>query len=92
MQSDMDSQTEPCSGRWGSQESGSRAGTTSDCLIFASGFEVGTRYARRSGYETVGRDGITLPDHWTDGMRTLHGIHVNGFPILFPSSSARLRT
>ncbi len=28
-----------------------------DCLIFASGFEVGTDYARRSGYETVGRDG-----------------------------------
>lgn len=75
-----------------SQEAGSRAGTTSDRLVFASGFEVGTRYARRSGYETVGRDGITLPDHWTDGMRTLHGIHVNGFPILFPSSSARLRT
>ena len=28
-----------------------------DCVIFASGFEVGTDYARRSGYETVGRDG-----------------------------------
>jgi len=39
-----------------SQEAGSRAGTTSDRLVFASGFEVGTRYARRSGYETVGRD------------------------------------
>ena len=30
-----------------------------DCLIFASGFEVGTSLSRRSGFETVGRDGIT---------------------------------
>ena len=27
-----------------------------DVLIYASGFEVGTSYARRSGYETVGRE------------------------------------
>ena len=26
-----------------------------DCLVFASGFEVGTTYARRSGFETTGR-------------------------------------
>jgi cation diffusion facilitator CzcD-associated flavoprotein CzcO len=64
-----------------------------DCLIFASGFEVGTEYARRSGYETVGRDGITLSDRWADGMRTLHGIHVRGFPNLFvigPNQGANL--
>ena len=54
-----------------------------DCLIFASGFEVGTSYARRSGYETVGRGGLTLSEHWADGMRSLHGIHVHGFPNLF---------
>jgi cation diffusion facilitator CzcD-associated flavoprotein CzcO len=54
-----------------------------DCLIFASGFEVGTSYARRSGFETVGRDGETLSEHWADGMRSLHGIHVHGFPNLF---------
>ncbi|MEZ5144853.1 MAG: NAD(P)/FAD-dependent oxidoreductase [Acidimicrobiales bacterium] len=45
-----------------------------DCLIFASGFEVGTDYARRSGYETVGRDGETLSQHWADGMQTMHGM------------------
>jgi cation diffusion facilitator CzcD-associated flavoprotein CzcO len=28
-----------------------------DCLIFASGFEVGTGYARRAGFETTGRGG-----------------------------------
>jgi cation diffusion facilitator CzcD-associated flavoprotein CzcO len=60
-----------------------------DCLIFASGFEVGTEYARRSGYETVGRGGQTLSQYWADGMRTLHGIHLRGFPNLFLSQHAQ---
>jgi cation diffusion facilitator CzcD-associated flavoprotein CzcO len=54
-----------------------------DCLIFASGFEVGTEYARRSGFETVGRGGVTLSDHWAAGMQSMHGIHVHGFPNMF---------
>ncbi len=54
-----------------------------ECLIFASGFEVGTSYARRAGFETVGRGGRSLSEHWTEGMRSLHGIHVHGFPNLF---------
>ena len=54
-----------------------------DCLIFASGFEFGADITRRAGFETVGRDGVTLSEHWADGMRTLHGIHVHGFPNLF---------
>ena len=54
-----------------------------DVLIFASGFEVGTDYARRSGYETVGRGGVTLSERWADGMESLHGMHVAGFPNLF---------
>jgi cation diffusion facilitator CzcD-associated flavoprotein CzcO len=64
-----------------------------DCLIFASGFEVGTEYSRRSGYETTGRDGLTLSEHWAEGMQTKHGIHVHGFPNLFiigPSQGANL--
>ncbi len=64
-----------------------------DCLIFASGFEVGTNYRRRSGYETVGRDGVTLTERWADGLQTLHGLHVHGFPNLFivgPSQGANL--
>ena len=28
-----------------------------DCLIYATGFEVGTDYTRRAGYEVYGRDG-----------------------------------
>jgi cation diffusion facilitator CzcD-associated flavoprotein CzcO len=54
-----------------------------DCLVFASGFEFATDYARRSGFETIGRGGRTLSAHWADGMRTMHGIHVHGFPNLF---------
>jgi cation diffusion facilitator CzcD-associated flavoprotein CzcO len=54
-----------------------------DCLIFASGFEVGTSYARRAGFEIVGRSGVTLDERWADGMETMHGMHVHGFPNLF---------
>jgi cation diffusion facilitator CzcD-associated flavoprotein CzcO len=64
-----------------------------DCLIFASGFEVGTDYARRAGFEVTGRRGRTLSGHWAEGMRTLHGIHARGFPNLFfvqPTQGANL--
>jgi cation diffusion facilitator CzcD-associated flavoprotein CzcO len=64
-----------------------------DCLIFASGFEVGTDYARRSGFETVGRGGRVLSEHWSNGMQSMHGLHVNGFPNMFivgPSQGANL--
>jgi cyclohexanone monooxygenase len=54
-----------------------------DCLIFATGFEVGTAYTRRSGYEVTGRGGETLTGHWAGGLRTLHGMTVHGFPNLF---------
>ncbi|HMC40446.1 MAG TPA: NAD(P)/FAD-dependent oxidoreductase [Acidimicrobiales bacterium] len=51
-----------------------------DCLIFATGFEVGTDYTRRAGYDVVGRDGLTLSEYWADGMRSMFGMHVHGFP------------
>ena len=54
-----------------------------DCLIFATGFEVGTSYTRRSECEVYGRDGITLSDHWSEGMRTFHGFLSHGFPNCF---------
>jgi len=52
-----------------------------DTIIFASGFEV--HLSHTAGYETVGRDGVALSDYWADGMRSLHGAHVHGFPNLF---------
>jgi len=54
-----------------------------DCLIFATGFEVGTGYTRRAGYDVIGRDGRKLSDHWSDGLRTLHGLTTHGFPNCF---------
>jgi len=54
-----------------------------DCLIYATGFEVGTDYPRRAGYEIHGRDGVTLTQKWSNGVRTLHGMHSRGFPNCF---------
>jgi cation diffusion facilitator CzcD-associated flavoprotein CzcO len=54
-----------------------------DCIVFATGFEVGTEYTRRSGYDVIGREGQSLKDKWQDGVRSLHGIHTNGFPNCF---------
>ncbi|MEC7612646.1 MAG: NAD(P)/FAD-dependent oxidoreductase [Pseudomonadota bacterium] len=54
-----------------------------DCLIFATGFEVGTSYTRRSGYDIVGRGGQTLSEHWQEGLRTFQGLTSHGFPNCF---------
>jgi len=54
-----------------------------DCLIFATGFEVGTAYTRRAEFEVYGRGGISLTDYWAKGMKTFHGFLSNGFPNCF---------
>jgi cyclohexanone monooxygenase len=54
-----------------------------DCLIFATGFEVGTDYSRRAGCEIHGRGGVTLSEKWAGGVRTLHGMHSRDFPNCF---------
>jgi cyclohexanone monooxygenase len=64
-----------------------------DCIIYASGFEVGTEHARRAGFDLTGRDGLKLSDYWENGMRTLHGVHIHGFPNAFivqPTQGANL--
>jgi cation diffusion facilitator CzcD-associated flavoprotein CzcO len=60
-----------------------------DCLIYATGFEVGTDYCRRAGMELFGRDGVSLTKAWEGGVRTLHGMHVRGFPNCFLMSNAQ---
>jgi cation diffusion facilitator CzcD-associated flavoprotein CzcO len=60
-----------------------------DCLIYATGFEVGTSYARRSGYELHGRGGVSLTEKWAEGVSTLHGIHSRGFPNCFIMSNSQ---
>ena len=54
-----------------------------DCLIFATGFEVGTDMVRRTGFEVYGRNGLALSDRWKDGARTLHGYITREFPNCF---------
>lgn len=64
-----------------------------DCIIYASGFEVGTEHKRRAGFDLTGRDGVKLSDYWADGMRTMHGMHMHGFPNAFivqPTQGANL--
>ncbi len=64
-----------------------------DGIVFASGFEVGTEYRHRAGFEATGRDGVRLSEHWAEGMRTLHGTHVHGFLNAFlvqPTQGANL--
>ena len=60
-----------------------------DCLIYATGFEVGTDYTRRSGYELYGTDGQSLTAKWADGVATLHGMHSRGFPNCFIMGNAQ---
>jgi len=54
-----------------------------DCIIYASGFEVGTDQTSRNGFDVTGINGLKLSEAWVDGMRSLHGIHVHGFPNMF---------
>ena len=55
-----------------------------DCIIFATGFEVGTGYERRAGCQVVGADGRTLTEKWDEhGVSTLHGLQTSGYPNYF---------
>jgi cyclohexanone monooxygenase len=54
-----------------------------DCLIFATGFELGTTWVHQAGYDIRGRDGLKLSEKWADGLRTYHGLFSRGFPNVF---------
>ena len=54
-----------------------------DCIIFATGFEVGTDYSRRAGYQIYGVDGVSVSKKWQDGLSTFHGMHSKGYPNCF---------
>lgn len=60
-----------------------------DCIIYASGFEVGTDFVRRAGYDFIGREGRSLQAKWAEGFSTFHGMHVHGFPNLFIHQNAQ---
>ena len=54
-----------------------------DCIIYASGFEVGTPMERRAGYEVYGRAGLALSAKWREGVSTVYGMQTHDFPNLF---------
>ena len=54
-----------------------------DCLIYATGFEVGVDYIDNVGFDIVGRGGQSLADKWKDGAATLHSLLSRGFPNCF---------
>ncbi|MGE0219005.1 flavin-containing monooxygenase [Mycolicibacterium sp.] len=55
-----------------------------DCVIFASGFEISTEISRRFAIDAIiGREGLSLFDHWRDDYKTLHGMTSRGFPNQF---------
>jgi cyclohexanone monooxygenase len=54
-----------------------------DCLIYATGFEIGTDLSHQAGFDVYGRDGRSLRDKWRDGPMTFHGFSSHGFPNYF---------
>lgn len=54
-----------------------------DCVIFATGFDVGVSGVTSGALPVTGRDGRTLLEAWSRGPRTLHGFYTHGFPNLF---------
>ncbi|NUP45453.1 MAG: NAD(P)/FAD-dependent oxidoreductase [Streptomyces sp.] len=54
-----------------------------DCIVFATGFEVGVSGVMSGKLPAYGRGGVSLMDSWKEGPRTLHGFYSHGFPNLF---------
>lgn len=54
-----------------------------DCVVFATGFEVGVSGVLSGTLPVRGRGGQDLLASWSSGPRTLHGFYSNGFPNLF---------
>ncbi|MBA4007834.1 MAG: monooxygenase [Erythrobacter sp.] len=54
-----------------------------DCIVYASGFEFGANFQMKTGFDIKGRRGQLLSQYWAEGLRTLHGLHVPGFPNAF---------
>lgn len=54
-----------------------------DCVIFATGFDVGVSGVVSGTLPVAGRGGRSLLEAWGNGPRTLHGFYTHGFPNLF---------
>lgn len=63
-----------------------------DCLIYASGFEFGADTTRRSGFDAVGRGGLTLAERWSGACRACTASTCTGSPTSTSSASPRRPT
>jgi hypothetical protein len=54
-----------------------------DCIVYATGFEFGVAASRSGGFEVYAPDGSTLSESRANGVHSLHGIQIGGFPNLF---------
>ncbi|MFF5899683.1 flavin-containing monooxygenase [Streptomyces argenteolus] len=54
-----------------------------DCIIFATGFEVGVSGVLSGKLPVYGREGASLLQTWREGPKTLHGFYSHGFPNFF---------
>jgi cyclohexanone monooxygenase len=54
-----------------------------DCLVFCTGFELGTTWQHQAGYDVIGRDDQRLSEKWAQGLLTYHGLFSHGFPNIF---------
>ncbi|KMP01217.1 cyclohexanone 1,2-monooxygenase [Coccidioides immitis RMSCC 2394] len=57
-----------------------------DCIVYATGFQIGTDYSGRMDALIIGEDGRSLTEHWKSGVRTLHGFLTRGFLNCFITS------
>jgi cation diffusion facilitator CzcD-associated flavoprotein CzcO len=54
-----------------------------DCIVLATGFQVGMTDVFVGKLPVHGRGGVSLLEAWQTGPRTLHGFYTNGFPNFF---------
>ncbi|MGL6236086.1 MAG: flavin-containing monooxygenase [Segniliparus sp.] len=51
-----------------------------DCIVFATGYDVGSR---GSAFRVVGRGGRTIAEEWAHGMVGYKSVNVSGYPNFF---------
>lgn len=60
-----------------------------DCIIYATGFELGAFTHKTGGFQLIGRGGLSIDEKWAKRIGSLHGIHVRGFPNMMLIGSFR---
>ncbi len=57
-----------------------------DCIIYATGYEVGTAFESRCNLKMFGRNGVSLTETWGNSHRSLHGFMTRNFPNMLVMS------